>query len=912
MLNGLTKLLLITFTLLLTLPDVCAQISGKVIFCLSFQPQNTEAIATLTWQGQFSNFPAKDTCISLKLSPSAYGTITIEVAGYQTFQRTFRIDSLGQKTSLAIAIKEKVIELKEVKIKPNEPFRYKGDTLVIRTDSIQTRPFAPASQLLERVPGVMVGDNGQVTVMGKNVEKITVDGKPIFGGNPKATLEVLRSEMVQQLEVTDNAGQSSVNMNIKLKADKKQGQYGSMGVGLGTYRRYALPVQYNVLNGKRFFSSFFNANNTNERLLSEQQETWFINKALLGSIDGAYSISDLASQGSSRRFSREQSQNLPSDNRSEGVSSATSGGLNYSTSSEKQEWIAFAVADHSRQLLLNDSRQTITLGSVEQTIRQSRSDQNDNTNIWSAVNGTLRPNDRNSWRLGTRLNYRRIGQRIDDDQTIVNMLDTARLVNTSLARNEINNTNTIITDQQVAWTHRPGKPAQVLSAYASHSLSTSGFGQTYQNQWRGLTGGQFSNDNLIDRTNFSQAFNGQLVYAQPIARRWLAEWRGNFDLERNTVRQEGFQYDSTRIGYELARPDLGIGQFTMKDQQQTYSFNTLFKGTSLTLRLGAGLWDWRGSRKTEDGATQTFHQVRLLPQFYAQYKGSGNGKVELRYNLINNQVPYPRLFPVVDSSNVQLVRAGNSGLQPYPLSRAEVQYSNSTESGHLFSAGLKYEYQTNPVLFSNNLTTQGFIFQTFRQGYPAQQANVNLFWTKFTTSKPYNVFLFAYLGWQQNNIISNQNRQVFDNYFAFLSGNLNWKISKKLSVKSDFRANTFRQQYQKAANSFRGDIKIKAEYNWSENTFLEVQNTAYLSFNATTPPVSYHILNLTAYHYFLASKRLRASLTAHNLLNVENDFTNYIATNTRSEQFVNRMPRYVMLSLTFYADKWKKGASPDQ
>lgn len=184
-----------------------------------------------------------------------------------------------------------------------------------------------------------------------------------------------------------------------------------------------------------------------------------------------------------------------------------------------------------------------------------------------------------------------------------------------------------------------------------------------------------------------------------------------------------------------------------------------------------------------------------------------------------------------------------------------------------------------------------------------------MYWTKITADKPYNVFLFAYLGWQQNNFITSQQRQVFDNYFAFLSGNLNWKVSKKLSVKADFRANTFRQQYQKTASSFRGDLKIKAEYNWSENTFLEVQNTSYLSFNATTPPVNYQILNLTAHHYFLASKRLRASLTANNLLDVRNDFTNYISANTRSEQFINRMPRYIMISLTFYADKWRKAAN---
>ncbi len=131
-----------------------------------------------------------------------------------------------------------------------------------------------------------------------------------------------------------------------------------------------------------------------------------------------------------------------------------------------------------------------------------------------------------------------------------------------------------------------------------------------------------------------------------------------------------------------------------------------------------------------------------------------------------------------------------------------------------------------------------------------------MYWTKIAAGRPYNVFLFAYLGWQQNNLVNNQRLQTFDNYFAFLSGNLNWKASKKLSLKADGRATISRQAYQKSTTLIRGDVKAKAEYNLSEKTYVEIQNTTYLNSSIVANRVSYHILNLTFYQYLLPSNRL--------------------------------------------------------
>ncbi|SHH00552.1 TonB-dependent receptor [Winogradskyella jejuensis] len=125
------------------------------------------------------------------------------------------------------------------------PVTIKGDTIVYNADSFKNGTERKLGDVLEKLPGVEVNENGQLEVEGNPVQKITVNGKDFFDGDTKLAtqnipsnavdkIEVLRnfSEVGQLRSVTNN--QNNVAINIKLKEGKENFWFGDITVGAGT------------------------------------------------------------------------------------------------------------------------------------------------------------------------------------------------------------------------------------------------------------------------------------------------------------------------------------------------------------------------------------------------------------------------------------------------------------------------------------------------------------------------------------------------------------------------------------------------------------------------------------------------------------------------------------------------------
>jgi len=135
-------------------------------------------------------------------------------------------------------------QLDAVELTYEMPVTIKGDTIVYNADSFKNGSERKLGDVLEKLPGVEINDNGQIEVEGNTVQKITVNGKDFFDGDSKLAtqnipsnavdkIEVLRnfSEVGQLRSVTNN--QNSVAINIKLKEGKENFWFGDITVGAG-------------------------------------------------------------------------------------------------------------------------------------------------------------------------------------------------------------------------------------------------------------------------------------------------------------------------------------------------------------------------------------------------------------------------------------------------------------------------------------------------------------------------------------------------------------------------------------------------------------------------------------------------------------------------------------------------------
>ncbi|HBK72513.1 MAG TPA: hypothetical protein DDZ39_12815 [Flavobacteriaceae bacterium] len=170
-------------------------------------------------------------------------TVTVSYLGFQSKNFDINLDTNITKN---IYLKPSTNLLDEVII--INPVTIKQDTIIYETKVFMTGTERKLKQVLKKLPGVEVDKNGGVTVLGKKVNKLLVDGKPFFGGGTKLGVENIPADAIEGIEVIDNynevaflkgiSGSDKMVMNIKLKKDKKRFTFGDIEVGAGTDKHY--------------------------------------------------------------------------------------------------------------------------------------------------------------------------------------------------------------------------------------------------------------------------------------------------------------------------------------------------------------------------------------------------------------------------------------------------------------------------------------------------------------------------------------------------------------------------------------------------------------------------------------------------------------------------------------------------
>ena len=139
--------------------------------------------------------------------------------------------------------------LKEIIIKHEyKPIVVKKDTLTFDVKAFANGNERKMKEILEKLPGVEVDKKGNVTVQGKKVTKMLVEGKSFFGGGSKLAVENIPADALDKIEVIDHfndvgfmkqvSDSDDLAMNVKLKEDKKKFVFGDVEAGLGSNEFY--------------------------------------------------------------------------------------------------------------------------------------------------------------------------------------------------------------------------------------------------------------------------------------------------------------------------------------------------------------------------------------------------------------------------------------------------------------------------------------------------------------------------------------------------------------------------------------------------------------------------------------------------------------------------------------------------
>jgi len=203
--------------------------------------------------------------------------ISVKSMGYERFRQSFTIDRAHSVNDIGtITLHEASSQLGEVVVTAVIPILLKEDTVQYDARAYRVREGDAVEEMVKKLPGFDVDDDGNITANGEPITSIRLDGKDFFGSDVAAAIQNLPADIVKNLQVIDDYGeQANVTglkngtpekvLNINLQEDKKRGYFARGNAGGGTENRYDTRLRGNYLNGGQQLSLDARANNNSGR-----------------------------------------------------------------------------------------------------------------------------------------------------------------------------------------------------------------------------------------------------------------------------------------------------------------------------------------------------------------------------------------------------------------------------------------------------------------------------------------------------------------------------------------------------------------------------------------------------------------------------------------------------------------------
>ncbi len=149
------------------------------------------------------------------------------------------------------------------------------DTFVYNSAAYRTPEGSVVEELIKRLPGASVDDDGNVTINGKAVQRVKVDGREFMTGDTRTAIKNLPTSIVDKVKAyadkSDNTkmtgiddGEEIVTLDFGIKEGMNKGLLGNIDLAYGTEHRYGERVMVAYFKDKLRVMSLGNFNNTND------------------------------------------------------------------------------------------------------------------------------------------------------------------------------------------------------------------------------------------------------------------------------------------------------------------------------------------------------------------------------------------------------------------------------------------------------------------------------------------------------------------------------------------------------------------------------------------------------------------------------------------------------------------------
>jgi hypothetical protein len=896
------KYLLLSLSILLSFLSYSQnmKVSGRVVDTSGVQPIHQVSIMAIH---------LRDSVLVKYTRSNANGEFVINDLPIDSFQlviehsnwtpRSIYLMGSSKKTNFElpdIRLYPKVQDVKDVVVTRNRNAMYfSGDTLIFVADSFKVAENAVVEDLLKKLPGIKVEDDGSITSQGKEISQVLVDGDEFFGSDPTIATKNLAANGVESVQVYEKKNEDAAAgeddkiqvLDLKLKDEAKRGYFGKAAVasdfkqGASDQAFYESEVLFNKFNKTQKISVFMLASNTPKSSFGFGD----MNKFGLDNERDASGLNfwDRDSKGNNSGIPQTLKTGVYYNDR---LSEKVKLGVNYAYYDSRLQANS---SSQTQYFLADSSYYTKDSTNNQSTSSSHRFNMNLQIDIDSLTKLEIKPNVH--FDLGTQ-----------DNTSINDFLDNSF---TSYLRTNVNNTydsKGVSSNSEAILRRKFAKKDRELEAkYILRYNENSSEGQLTTNTnalaFDTVVNQRKTNNNLSN-TNFVT-----LSYTEPLSKSFLLTTE--YFLELGNSNQARYTYN----------PNLA-GQFNQVDSLFTNDFvNERFqqRGTAILTylykshRITGGL----GYRNIQIDNINKFNEVGIyqnisnfLPNFSYQFKPSMAKRINLRYSTYSAPPSANDLQPVRDNTNPNRIQEGNPDLKPnyqHQLNfNANVWQAmtgryiwsgaNATLTQNAFGTSTTFDQFGRTI--SKTVNVDGNMFSTIYAGggYPILNR-------KLTFEPSLNASYF-----KNNNFI---NGQLNTTSTTTLNGAFSIEVSLdslELNVGADYTyvnpittLSTFSNQPYSTQNySMTGDWRFPAHFRFKWELNYTMNRGRADAFNRDLL-----IVDLELQKAFLKTENLILGLSINDLLNQNINLQRTVSGNMITDNYTRIITRYFLLRLTY-------------
>ncbi len=869
------------------------------------------------------------------------GKYDIEISSMSYGKKTKTITLAGANTTISlgsIKISKQTVQLDDVVIEDYAaPIVVKEDTIEFNAASFKTDSNAMVEDLLKKLPGVEVDNNGAVTAHGTQVTKVLVDGKPFFGNDPVMATRNIPVDMIEKVQVIDAKSEQAVFtgvddgsvekvMNLITKPGRRNGTFGKMTGGIGgeyddnnnqanKLDRFDAGANMNWYNGSTQLSIIGTANNINNLRFGDFSALGQSNSGGPGGPGGP--------RGGMGGFS---------NNNNSGISTSYSLGTNFRDSiGHKISFTgSYLFTENETDKIQTGARQTFlsdTLGNSFYNSNSTNSTTNKNHNLnlefdyrIDSMNSILfRPKikitESNSNQNSTYATF------FGNDTINSNFLKRNDTINSGTSNLNYVNNYVYNYSSQILIRHRFNKPRRTISLDVTPSYNATN-SESFNISTTNMLVNNLMRDSIINqqKDNKTGDFNisSRLSYTEPLSESVVMELDYSLNYDNSYSDRKAYNYDTVSKSYT---------------NNIDYTYTNHYQNTYLDNRVGVNIkffrekWDYTFGLGVESSeltshamyalnkdTTLTQKVVNFSPQFNINFNPRKGKRLRIMYRGSSSEPSLSQLQPIPDNSNPLYITRGNPALKPEFDNNINISYNTMNPANFSFLfARLNFSNALNKITNQTEYNSQGqqIVTPVNANGYYSLSAFAGL----GKPIKKYVINLFTNTSYTNSVSFSNATSYFTRTFNTNARTSLNYN-GDKLIYGPSVKISYYNASYTLTTQPTTDYINYTLGFNFQYTLPLDFKIGSDISYTTNNGYGSGYNLSTTIWNGFISktifkNKKGMFKFQVNDLLQQNKSISRTTTDNYVEDDRINALPRFFLLSFSYSFSKFK-GKKPDE